>query len=121
METNETLELANQLPDKLKKFNWGAFLLTWIWGLGNKTYIALLVFPLALLGVIPVLGYVAQLAFSIWLGIKGNELAWKNKEWQSIEHFNKIQKRWATAGVIVLLLMLLFAFGVGILAVVMAD
>ena len=30
------------LPDELKGWNWGAFLLNWIWGLFNRTYIALL-------------------------------------------------------------------------------
>ena len=31
------------------KFNWGAFLLNWIWGIGNKTYITLIIVPISLI------------------------------------------------------------------------
>ena len=31
------------------KFNLGAFLLTWLWGIGNKTYITLLILIVALI------------------------------------------------------------------------
>src|SRR6516162_11951094 len=30
------------IPAEIKRWNWGAFLLNWIWGIGNQTYIALL-------------------------------------------------------------------------------
>lgn len=80
-----------------KKFNWGAFLLNWIWGLGNRTYITLILF---LLGFIPFLGIVAIFGCQIWFGIKGNEWAWQNKRWNSIEHFHEVQKKWAIAGII---------------------
>ena len=87
-----------------KKFNWGAFLLSWIWGLGNRTYITLLIFVGAVLSIVPILGFVAQLGLCIWFGIKGNTWAWQNKKWQSIEHFHEVQKKWAVAGVIVAIL-----------------
>ena len=32
------------VPPEVKGWNWGAFLLNWIWGIGNSTYIALLMF-----------------------------------------------------------------------------
>ena len=35
----------------------------------------------------------------IVLGFKGNEWAWKNKKWESIDHFKSIQKRWSRWGV----------------------
>ena len=31
--------------------------------------------------------------------MKGRELAWRNKEWDSLEHFNRVQKRWSAWGV----------------------
>ena len=80
-----------------KKFNWGACLLTWIWGLGNKSYITLLVF---LVGMIPFVGIIAYFGCQIWFGIKGNEWAWQNKRWNGIEHFHNVQKKWATAGIV---------------------
>jgi hypothetical protein len=32
------------VPPEIRRWNWGAFLLNWIWGIGNDTYIALLLF-----------------------------------------------------------------------------
>ncbi|GIT59486.1 MAG: hypothetical protein Ct9H300mP19_14340 [Dehalococcoidia bacterium] len=29
---------------------------------------------------------------SLFLGFKGNELAWRGKKWQSVEHFNSFQR-----------------------------
>lgn len=81
------------IPAAVKKFNWGAFLFSFIWGLFNKTYITLLIL---LLGIIPVV----NIGVLIWFGIKGNEWAWRNKRWNSVEHFNKVQKNWAIAGVL---------------------
>lgn len=90
-----------------KRFNWGAFLLSWIWGLGNRTYITLVIFPAFLLCLIPILGPLAHLCIYIWFGIKGNTWAWQNKRWQSVEEFHRVQKKWAIAGVIVILLSLI--------------
>lgn len=84
------------VPDEIKGWNWGAFLLSWIWGLGNDTYISFLVF-------IPIFG----LAWSFVLGVKGNEWAWQNRTWRSVEQFKKTQKTWAIAGTIITLLELL--------------
>ena len=37
---------AAVLPDQLRGWNWGAFLLNVLWGIGNSTFIALLMFVL---------------------------------------------------------------------------
>ena len=92
---------ANALPAGHNAFNWGAFLLTWIWGIGNKTYIAFLAFAAGLFSLIPFIGWLVPLGFAIWLGIKGNELAWKNGDWKNIEHFEETQRKWAMWGGIV--------------------
>ena len=76
------------VPAEIKKWNWGAFLMNWIWGLGNNTYIALLAF-------IPLVGIVMVFI----LGAKGSKWAWQNKRWDSIEHFQRVQKKWAWWGV----------------------
>lgn len=83
-----------------KKFNWGAFLFTWVWGLFNKSYITLIVLPLSFLNFIPFLGTIVYAGVCIWFGIEGNKWAWQNKEWDSIEQFHKVQKKWAiSAGI----------------------
>jgi hypothetical protein len=79
--------------DKLagsKGWNWGAFFLSWVWGLGNNVYISLW-------GLVPVFGWF------IWpfvLGIKGNQWAIEKTQWSSLEEFRATQKRWAIAGFI---------------------
>lgn len=76
------------VPEELKGWSWGAFSLNWIWGLGNGTYWALLC-------LIPYVG----LIMAIVLGLKGNEWAWRNKHWQSVEQFKRIQGIWSKWGI----------------------
>lgn len=92
---------AYPAPDIVaKRFNWGAFIWTWIWGLGNNTYITLLIFATILTDWIPIVGWLISVGVCIWFGIKGNEWAWQNKHFDSVEDFHKYQKKWAMAGVI---------------------
>ena len=49
------------------------------------------------------------------LGIKGREWAWQNKRWDSLEHFNRVQKKWSVWGAI----LILGAAGIGILAAIL--
>lgn len=87
-----------QVPDEIVgKFNWGAFLLTWIWGIGNRSWITLISLAVSF---VPVIGGLAYIGLSIWFGYKGNEWAWQNKQWDSIEQFNKVQRTWAILGAI---------------------
>lgn len=79
------------VPSEIRGWNWGAFGLNWIWGLGNGTYIALL-------ALIPIV----NLVMIFVLGAKGNEWAWKNKHWASVEHFKNTQRRWRNAWLILL-------------------
>ena len=81
------------VPDQIKGFSWGAFFLNWIWAIGNKTWIGLLAF-------VPYVGFI--MAFI--LGFKGREWAWQNKRWESVEHFNNVQKRWSFWGVLLALI-----------------
>ena len=76
------------VPDEVKGWSWGAFFLNWIWAVGNKTWIGLLCLA-------PYVGVV----MTIVLGFKGREWAWKNKRWDSIAHFNEVQRRWSFWGV----------------------
>jgi len=78
------------LPPELQGWNWGGFLLTWVWGIGNRVWISLIsLIP------VPIVG----LAIAIVLGIKGNEWAWQNKKWNSIEHFRHTQRVWLYWGI----------------------
>lgn len=48
MDTNTSGQGKNAtVPAEIDRWNWGAFLLNWIWGIGNHTFIALLMFTIA--------------------------------------------------------------------------
>lgn len=96
---------ASQVPAEIRRWNWGAFLLSWIWGIGNNTLAALAVF-------IPFFG----LIWVFVLGARGSEWAWRNKRWDSVAQFRHSQRSWAKWGVIIWLgwagMMLVFAFSI---------
>ncbi len=96
------------LPPELQKFNWGAFLLSWIWGIGNNSYITMWAFLAAVLVYIPFIGPFIPLALCIWFGTQGNQWAWQNREWNSVEHFNEVQKKWAIGGAIAFVVFFVF-------------
>ena len=69
-------------------WNWGAAMLTWIWGIRFKVHLAWLVW------LIP--------GWPVVLGVMGNRWAWKANPWPSEAEFNKVQHDWNIAGVMLL-------------------
>lgn len=101
----------SKTPEEAQKWNWGAALLTWIWALGNKTY------GWAFLGfLINVTGIGWILNFFLF-GLNGSEWSWKNKKWDNIEHFQKVQKIWRNWGIALFIVLILL----GILAAVFEE
>ncbi|EEG77446.1 hypothetical protein [Dethiobacter alkaliphilus] len=89
------------VPQEIRGWNWGAFWLNWIWGIANKTYIALL-------ALIPGVNIIMMFV----LGFKGNEWAWKNRDWSNKEEFKDTQQIWAIWGwglLIIFILLILIA------------
>ncbi|NET57707.1 MAG: serine/threonine protein kinase [Symploca sp. SIO2E6] len=78
------------VPDQIKGWNWGAFLMPYLWPFTNKVWIGLLAF-------IPQVGFV----MGIVLGAKGNQWAWKSRRWRSIEQFKAHQRGWTIAGLFI--------------------
>lgn len=83
--------------DIVKRFNWGAFWGTWIWGLFNRTFITLWEIPLLLTPV-------GWFSFPLICGLKGNEWAYKNKQYSDVEIFHKSQKKQALIFSIVIII-----------------
>jgi len=73
-----------EIPEGVKGWSWGAFMFNWIWALSNRTWIGLF-------ALLPYVGFLMAVA----LGIKGREWAWRNKKWESVEHFQRVQRRWS--------------------------
>jgi hypothetical protein len=80
---------GSEVPDEIKGWNWGAVGLNWIWGIYHGVWISLLV-------MIP---YFAIIWIFV-LGAKGNEWAWRARQWESVEKFHDSQKKWSTWGVV---------------------
>lgn len=104
MENTSGQGKAVLVPSEIDRWNWGAFLLNWIWGIGNNTFIALLMF-------VPVVNIIMPFV----LGAKGSTWAWRNKRWDSVDHFKQVQRKWALwsivayAALIVLFVALFFS------------
>lgn len=103
MENTSGQGKAAVVPEEVKGLAWGAFFWSFIWGIFNRTWIALL-------ALVPLVGFVMPFV----LLFKGREWAWRNKRWDSVEHFNKVQRRWA----MVFLMILLSTFLLGIILAV---
>ncbi len=79
---------TGSLPkNELKRFNWGAFWGSWIWGLINRTYITLLAIPLCFTP--------GGVYFWFICGIKGNEWAYENSKTKDVDKFCRGQKHQA--------------------------
>lgn len=108
-----------------KSFNWGAFWLTWIWGIGHGLWLCLLLIPLAFSAFLTTLyqftvsfvdiffggnvsirlGWVVfgvvviiNLLISIWFGKKGNEWAWSRRGSRDSVTIQQREKVWTTVG-----------------------
>lgn len=82
-------QVTQDVPDGVKGWNWGAFLLTWIWGASHRVWVSLW-------GLIPIV----NIFMAFYLGAKGNELAWRKGHWESVAAFRLHQRHWAIAAVI---------------------
>jgi hypothetical protein len=101
MTNPSVLPETKAVPPEIDRWNWGAFFLNWIWGVGNNTYIALLTF-------VPFFGIVIM---PFVLGAKGSAWAWRNGRWDSVEHFQRVQRKWAIWGTVLSLGFVLFFVG----------
>lgn len=111
-------------------WSWGAFLLGWIWAVGHGIVWPLFVilglaFILVLLPIIfpPVLIITVSInnllafALNIYLGAKGNTLAWENGCFESVEHFKSRERKWTIVALVIygiLLLGVIVSFIIGL-------
>jgi len=91
--------MGSILPAELQGVNWGAFFLSFFWVLAHRTWIGLLIF-------VPYVGWI----MSFVLLFKGNEWAWQNRQWESIEQFRAVQRTWARWGVGIMIAGFTFGF-----------
>jgi hypothetical protein len=89
--------VGGEVPDEVVAMGWcwGAMAFTWMWGQPNKVPITYLSFVGL---VIPVVGWIFLAGFTIWLGMKGHELAWKGGRFDNIEEFRETMRVWNAWG-----------------------
>jgi hypothetical protein len=95
--------VKKETPDIIKRWNWGAFVFGWIWGIFNSVWIALLT-------LIPFVNIVMIFV----LGAKGNQWAWEKSESTDVDAFLRFQRKWniaaaVWAGFIVLIFVVIMA------------
>ena len=91
------------VPPEIRHWSWAGFLMNWWWAVWMNTWIGLL-------ALVPGLGFV----MAIVLGAKGNEWAWQNRKWESVEQFNEVQRIWTRWGVGLLIAGVVIGMIVGI-------
>ncbi|MDR1953764.1 MAG: hypothetical protein LBQ21_04725 [Clostridiales Family XIII bacterium] len=104
---------VNEIPAEVRKWNWGAFMFGWIWGIGNHAYLTLLGLAAYVIVFIPTLLnlFLLSIPFSlfsiVWAficGGMGNRWAWKSGEFKDVETFLAVQKTWNKAGLVAFIL-----------------
>ena len=83
-----------EVPRDIKRWNWAAFLMAPIWGIFSGVPIAVLMFAVYLPVFPSTLRIMTLMGASLFLGFRGNELAWRGKKWRSVKHFKSVQQRW---------------------------
>jgi hypothetical protein len=72
---------------------WGGFVFTWIWGICNNVL-------LGLVALVPA----ANLVISVWLGLKGHELAWQCRHFEDFEQYKHTMEAWNQTGIVILVI-----------------
>jgi hypothetical protein len=72
------------VPSEIDRWNWGAFFLSFVWGIANNVLISLLMFVPCIVFVMPFV-----------LGARGSRWAWQNRRWKSVDQFQRVQRQWA--------------------------
>ncbi|MBD5401246.1 hypothetical protein HDR58_00380 [bacterium] len=103
---------GKDITPELKDFNWGAFLLTFIWGIKHKAWITLLAIPLIWYQLPFGLNWILFTILQFYAGFKGNMWAYQVDWWMKPKDFRKTQARWAIFAVALNLIVPILALGI---------
>ncbi len=105
--------------ERLRRFSWGAFAFTWLWGLWHRKPGLLLIIPfgwtMRLAGTPPIVASSILLVIDVWIGTQGNQWAWESERFETIDEMAACEDIWhRTAmwflGVTTILMCLLFGW-----------
>ena len=118
-----SLKKDKSIDKDLQKWSWAGFLLGW--RLPNNysygTYLLFIfmeMFPALFISIIEhyltennialiIMFVVLQLTIMCFWGYNGSKLSWLSKQWDGKKYFQRIQKKWNIAGIIILTLLIL--------------
>lgn len=90
-----SLDRRRVVPEGVRGFSWGAFVLGPFWSVGNRVWVGLW-------ALVPGLGQLV----SVWLGFHGRELAWQRGRWADVRSFQAAQRKWSIAAAVALPLLI---------------
>ena len=117
-----------EVPPEIKKWSWAAFFFGSIWAIMNGIRWPLYIVAISIFVDIIIEDYsfasniywiiASAIIFeiiNIALGINGNEWAWKAKSWDSVAHFQSVQRKWNIATICFVIILFILWFIIGIL------
>lgn len=112
---------GNAIPEDLMgRWSWGGFILSFFWTFWNaNTTLKWINVGCFIVGLFAF--GLPGLAFAIYCGIKGNRIAARDRSFTSTAQFVAVQRAWAKAGVIVLILSIAIPICFAILGVILAG
>lgn len=119
-ENTSGLGSSSVVPEGVRGWNWGAFLLGWIWAIGNKAWIGVFLGLFAwIINIVATqsdtewMGLLINVVTGVVLGLKGSKWTWQNKRWDSVEHFKRTQKKWCNWGIVVFIVTIIISVIIG--------
>ena len=83
------------------RFNWGALFLSPYFAVGNKAWLGLL----TLLSVVPIIGWIFAIVWTIVFGFKGEAWATRNNNYRDNQEFRVVMDSWNRAGIVMAILL----------------
>lgn len=99
----------SRLPHNLEGLNWGACILSVIWG-GVMKVQGMTLLGWTFLMMVPIVGMI----FPFYLLIKGNEIAWKSRRWATHDEFKETQRKWTRIGFALAVVLIAFVLGLSV-------
>lgn len=91
------------VPTEIRGWNWGAFGagIFWTAAMGLWNWFAVIIVTIIFGVILQLFAALPLLATAVFLGIRGNELAWNSsRKWQSVDEFKTIQVKWRILGIV---------------------
>lgn len=116
------------VPAEIINWNWAAFLLSplwviamrrwgWFWFFTCCVVVSWILHDVVMCGM-GFYGFLVYLGCASYLGVKGNQLAWKTRRWRGADDFNRAQLKWSNFAVFLYVIPSMLVAGMWLLIIV---